>query len=596
MSVFSSNYFAKDDGNAPTCLVYVASSVTDPVSASFTAYFRFSKDVNDFVIGDVTYVNTNISAFTKIKKNLYSISVDPISPTTALISISVAAGVCYDNFNRGNIVSNTFQITYNNTVAPFNITPPSISASGDTLTADKGTWGGAGNVYVYQWYADGATTGTNSSTFDKSSNRGASYTVKITATNGVGSANLTTAYSFNLFFDKKNYQGLPSTNLSLTGTSVNSWTDLSVLADNAIQGTASAKPTYLSGFVTFDGVNDFLSWANEITLSGEFSIYMVLRVLSNTKNIFGSLLTNSRFATFNSYLSTTNGFSILNEASTSLSCEWGALLNMNVICISRDAATGDFIYSSNNDRVVLPRGTSTMTGNISIGALGKAKTANFGNIVAGAFCVASAKATTYHHNLIKQYLYSLYSVPIQGEPYIIGLGDSITYFHTWLGILANQMGIPSVNAGLVGDELSNLTSSNNMMDRCAEDCLTVLKNYKVNIVGGTNDLAHANRTPANVGLAMDFILDTLINGGINPRNILVSSTPYQKGDVQNTNLALYRTAIFASANNHGTRTADVFQAFLDRADRDSLMTDQYHPNAAGGVVFKDTFYPAWQGA
>jgi len=84
--------------------------------------------------------------------------------------------------------------------APVNTVLPVVSGDligavtvGETLTTTNGTWTGEGISYTYQWRVGGvAVVGATGSTFDTTGrNVGDVVTVRVTATNGGGSATAT---------------------------------------------------------------------------------------------------------------------------------------------------------------------------------------------------------------------------------------------------------------------------------------------------------------------------------------------------------------------------------------------------------------------
>ncbi len=81
---------------------------------------------------------------------------------------------------------------------PTNSTPPAITGTsvvGDTLTADPGTWQGTSLTYAYQWLRDGVAIlgATNATYVPTSDDTGHTLSVRVTASNDVGSASATSA-------------------------------------------------------------------------------------------------------------------------------------------------------------------------------------------------------------------------------------------------------------------------------------------------------------------------------------------------------------------------------------------------------------------
>lgn len=584
-----------DDGASPFFTIY--SLVTGPVSASFDVHLISTKSVPDFVIGNVSYSNTNISNLRQLSLNHWLMQVDPIAPATATISISIPAGTCHDAFGRANLNSKTidgttqpFTIVYNNVVAPFNITLPVITGdstlAGNVLTVTPGTWGGAGNTFTRQWYVDGIAAGTNSLTYTvQSTDVGKSFTVKETATNSVGSANVTSLFNWNLFFNEINLQGLPSTNLSLTGSSVNQWNSPNG-GRSASQGTAANKPTYADGFLSFDGTNDSLQLSTEITLAlnSGFSIYIVAKITNTTtKNFFGAASTTARAATL-----VNECLQLASAAGMAMTFDLGALENYNVICIRR-ALDGTYTVSM-NDRIALQRSSfGNQSDSIEIGNIGKASTSNWSKCIIAAFCVSRVQSSDVLHALIKSQFYSLYSIPLLSEPGVLGFGDSITFQNEWLQYLATDMGLHWINSGISGTYVTT-GHADNGLDRYVANTITYVYNDYLVMIYGTNDIDHSV-TPAAVAAAIDTIVAGWIAAGYNPRKILIHSVPYRQAGAFATQLAACVPLIQAVATNRNCKFLDIYQLFLNQPSPDTLMKDSYHMNTAGGQITKNAQKP-----
>lgn len=84
------------------------------------------------------------------------------------------------------------------------------------------------------------------------------------------------------------YDASNSGSITLNGSNVSQWNDLSGNSRHLTQGTAASQPAYVSAgqnglnIVTFDGVDDALSRATTPALSQPFSIWMAMKFTTVT--------------------------------------------------------------------------------------------------------------------------------------------------------------------------------------------------------------------------------------------------------------------------------------------------------------------------
>jgi hypothetical protein len=71
--------------------------------------------------------------------------------------------------------------------APVNTAVPAVTQTGSTLNCTMGEWTGEPTSYAYAWQIDGVSAGTNSSSYDATSDVGKTATCTVTATNAAGS-------------------------------------------------------------------------------------------------------------------------------------------------------------------------------------------------------------------------------------------------------------------------------------------------------------------------------------------------------------------------------------------------------------------------
>jgi len=75
--------------------------------------------------------------------------------------------------------------------------------------------------------------------------------------------------------------------ITLNGSDVSAWADSSTNSHNMVQATASEQPAYSSGVLTFDGTGESLQSASDISLSGDFTIGVVLSPVTPFGTVLG---------------------------------------------------------------------------------------------------------------------------------------------------------------------------------------------------------------------------------------------------------------------------------------------------------------------
>jgi len=75
--------------------------------------------------------------------------------------------------------------------------------------------------------------------------------------------------------------------VTLNGSDVSAWADSSTNSHNMVQATASEQPAYSSGVLTFDGAGENLQSASDISLSGDFTIGLVLSPVTPFGTVLG---------------------------------------------------------------------------------------------------------------------------------------------------------------------------------------------------------------------------------------------------------------------------------------------------------------------
>ena len=206
---------------------------------------------------------------------------------------------------------------------------------GFTAAAESSV-GGPVRYYTATSNPGGVTaTGTSSPITVSGLNEGTNYTFTVAATNATGLGPLssasnqvtTTTYTFpttNLF---ARYDAGNASSITLSGSNVTAWNDISGNARHATQSTSSYQPTYGStninggGTILFDGSNDFLTMANTTTLTGNMTIYFVGKnnytaaTSGNGSWMIGSVENGLSFGVRNS----SGTYQIINEGTASFS-------------------------------------------------------------------------------------------------------------------------------------------------------------------------------------------------------------------------------------------------------------------------------------
>jgi gliding motility-associated-like protein len=99
--------------------VTITSAAPAIVNAPFNATITFSEAVSNFIAGDITVTNANITSFSTSDNIVYTVQVTPL--TEGNVSLNVAADVAENIGTNGNTASNTVTRLYD-------VAPPAITA------------------------------------------------------------------------------------------------------------------------------------------------------------------------------------------------------------------------------------------------------------------------------------------------------------------------------------------------------------------------------------------------------------------------------------------------------------------------------------
>lgn len=198
-----------------------------------------------------------------------------------------------------------------------------------------------------------------------------------------------------------------------------------------------------------------------------------------------------------------------------------------------------------------------------------------------------------------------------GDSITAGLGASGASAR-WANIVAADLGIGLVNAGISSTVLQNTTqntvttiggaAANNGRDTVASR-VTAYTNAasRVVILYGLNDLRLNDPafTAANFQTDLGEIVDLIVADGVSADNIVIGSPPYipnasysEYSPYNGGNAikhAAYVAAATAVASAKGTRYADVYQAMADNGGDSLISGDGIHPNDSGHLVIANAF-------
>ena len=80
-----------------------------------------------------------------------------------------------------------------------------------------------------------------------------------------------------------------------TKNPVDAWPDSSGNSHHMVQATSASQPTISSGIITFDGSNDFLKTASQISITGEFTVGIRFNSTTTGRVLLGDNTENNEF-------------------------------------------------------------------------------------------------------------------------------------------------------------------------------------------------------------------------------------------------------------------------------------------------------------
>lgn len=394
------------------------------------------------------------------------------------------------------------------------------------------------------------------------------------------------------YFDLLNLQSNSDGNFINVSGAVSQWTDLSPSGRNATQGTAGARPLYNSGLITFDGSDDALALAADISFTTG-SVYILFRNNGAlTKAICGALATTTYMLQASpSLLNLTSGG--VTKAQFELGMGASANSRLSILGIRR---TGNSFQLSVNDRTLLQlsntyAGEATLIGFLSRLNLG----GFFMNSVMRCFCVLSTVPSDAIHAQLVNALYTRYNLAsLTQADNVCGFGDSNTRGQgttSYLVALASSLSIVALNLGISGTRLTDVGgTANNGIGRYQSQIITKPYRDYVVIQYGTNDIL-AGISAATYGPQLNTVVSGIISAGYLPSRICLCSCPYQQAGANATLLDDYRTQILSIATALGTKYFDLLQDMRDNGG-DTLLSDSVHLNATGMTRWQNGVFTA----
>lgn len=180
----------------------------------------------------------------------------------------------------------------------------------------------------------------------------------------------------------------------------------------------------------------------------------------------------------------------------------------------------------------------------------------------------------------------LVTKPILGSTRnIVFLGDSITQYGTYPGVVADAVGVNGINEGQAGEKILEMLERLNVSVIIWHPTVCVL-------MCGTND-AYYLTPPAQFQASLVILLNRLTASGI---PVVVVTPPHfavglsDRGRDLNASLASLVTILRAESVRRGLVTAEVNNAAV------TLTPDGVHPNAAGQAVIAAIVTPAVEAA
>jgi lysophospholipase L1-like esterase len=479
--------------------------------------------------------------------------------------------------------------------APVNTIAPVLSGLnmvGETLTSTQGTWDGTPPIsYSYTFLS---TTDFINFTVIQSSaspnyviqvaDSGKSIRCNVLATNDFGTTLEVTNYVSAVTMDLINLQSYDAAKFTLSGSNITAWTE----QDNVTQWTKGSAPypTLSSGVPTFAGSGTSLERSADINLT-TFCAYAVVRLSGETTSnqaIFASKTGTNWVA-----LADSTYRSSLNVSGSPLFQIAGGYRGKRdvVFWIRR---TGNTVTMGYNNSTCLQLSNTLAGQNTPFGRLmGISGFSSFSMIgTLKSFVVTStALSDTQHADTVAQ-LYNKYNLGSNTAiDTVIGFGDSNTVGQgvtSYLVAVASNFGTAYKQLGIAGSLFTTLNSSSGFTRYPTQVYYNPYSDRLV-IQYGTNDIL-SSVSSSTFSTEFNTMMTNLIAQGFNTNRICLCSVPYQRDNVNSSQLDAYRTVINTAATTYGTRYFDLLQAMRDGGGN-SLLSDNVHLNASGMTIWSN---------
>ena len=390
---------------------------------------------------------------------------------------------------------------------------------------------------------------------------------------------------FNLaqYMDIANLHSVDTSQFTLVSTKISAWNDG---ISSWVQGTDANRPTLTSGVPIFDGSNDQLIRASEISAT-TFSLYLVFKDTGAITKIFLSAQSASDYFMHEAPANLFDGLTMKVGGATKLTLRAGITGNRYSIFSVR--RTGNTFTARLNDRVLIQT-TNTFAGQPTLIARMMSFVSG-GFAMAGgvkAFCMSSANLSDTVDLQVRNQLYNMYGMASDNAAeWVAGFGDSNTVGMgsvSYLRTLAPLLGVADANVGISGSRCTNWDATSGI-NRYQSQLITRPYTDYVVIQYGTNDI-NASVSAATYAAALSTIVTGLISAGYTASKICLCSCPYQRSGANATALDNYRTEILAIATANSTKYFDLLQWMRDNGG-DSLLV------AADNVHLNQTAQNGW---
>ena len=383
-------------------------------------------------------------------------------------------------------------------------------------------------------------------------------------------------FSLAQYMDIANLHSVDTSQFTLSGSQISSWNDgISAWT----QGTAGNRPLLTSGVPIFDGSNDQLIRAAEISRT-EFSMYMVFKDTGAVGKIFLSAQSASDYFIHNAPVSAYDAIALNVGGVTKATFRAGLTGNRySILSVRRTSNTFSVRI---NDRLLIQT-TNTFAGQATL----IAKMMSFvigGFAMAGgvkSFCMSSTNLSDTIDLQVRNNLYSIYNMASDNAAeWVAGFGDSNTVgtgATSYLRSLSTSLGVADANIGISGSRCSAFNANSGITRYQSQLISRPYTDYIVDQYGTNDALAAVSAT--DLATAKGTYIASAIAQGYNPSKICLCSIPYQRSGANATRLDDYRTQIQNIATTHGTKYFDLLQYMRDNGG-DSLLVaaDNVHLN------------------